>query len=66
MNLPLMDANSDNPLEASIARLRAEQEEHLRLCDEARQLGIPTSLEDPRSPKTVQGLRAAIRDKREP
>jgi hypothetical protein len=30
------------------------------LCAEAEALGIPTSLDDPRSPKTVDGLRAAV------
>lgn len=30
------------------------------LCDEAAALGIPTSLDDPRSPKTVAALVAAV------
>jgi hypothetical protein len=37
-----------------------EQREYLRLVDEARALGIPTSLDDPRSPKTVDELRGAV------
>ncbi len=39
---------------------RAEAEEHDRLCREAERLGIPTSLDDPGSPKTVSGLREAV------
>jgi hypothetical protein len=30
------------------------------LCDRARRVGVPTSLDDPASPRTVQGLRDAI------
>lgn len=37
-----------------------KQKAYYRLCDEARELGIPTSLDDPRSPKTVDELRGAI------
>lgn len=37
-----------------------EQIDYYRLCDEAARLGIPVSLDDPRSPKTVQGLRDAV------
>jgi hypothetical protein len=33
---------------------------YYRLCAEADRLGIPTSLDDPRSPRTVAGLRAAV------
>jgi hypothetical protein len=44
--------------------LRNEQAAYYRLCDEARALGIPTSLDDPRSPKTVDALRVAIAEKR--
>ena len=40
--------------------LRNEQRAYYRLCDEARALGIPTSLDDPRSPKTVDELRGAV------
>lgn len=39
---------------------RQEARDYYRLCDEAERLGIPTSLDDPRSPKTVQGLRDAV------
>lgn len=41
-------------------KLHDEAREYQRLCDEARALGIPTSLDDPRSPRTVAGLRAAV------
>lgn len=37
-----------------------EQRAYYALCDEARALSIPTSLDDPRSPKTVDALRAAV------
>lgn len=40
--------------------LRSEQAEHYRLCDEAARLGLPVSLDDPRAPRTLGGLRAAI------
>lgn len=42
------------------AQLKDEARDYQRLCDEAQALGIPTSLDDPRSPKTVQGLRDEI------
>ncbi len=42
------------------AALRDEQRAYYLLCDKARKQGIPTSLDDPRSPKTVQALRAAV------
>lgn len=41
-------------------QLRDEARAYYRLCDEARALGIPTSLDDPRSPRTVAELRAAV------
>lgn len=37
-----------------------EIREYYRLCDEAKALNIPTSLDDPASPRTVEGLRAAV------
>lgn len=37
-----------------------EQRAYYRLCDEARSLGIPTSLDDPRTPQTVAGLAATV------
>jgi hypothetical protein len=40
--------------------LHEETRAYYRLCDEARALGVPVSLDDPRSPKTVQGLREAV------
>jgi hypothetical protein len=42
---------------------RAAQE-YYALCDEARSLGIPTSLDDERSPRTVEGLRRAVEEAR--
>lgn len=38
-----------------------EQREYVALCDEARALGVSTSLDDPRSPRTVAALRDAVR-----
>ena len=39
------------------------QREYAALCDEARSLGIPASLDDPRSPTTVEDLRAALAER---
>lgn len=36
------------------------QRDYYALLDECKRRGIPTSLDDPRSPKTVQGLRDAL------
>lgn len=38
-----------------------EQRDYYALIDEARKLGVPTSLDDPRTPKTVAATVAAIR-----
>lgn len=35
--------------------------DYYRLCDRARDLGIPTSLDDPKSPTTVAGLKKAVK-----
>lgn len=37
-----------------------EQRAYYALCDQARALGIPTSLDDPRTTKTVAELQAAV------
>jgi len=39
---------------------REEQRAYYRLVEDAAALGIPTSLDDPRTPRTVQELAAAI------
>lgn len=44
----------------SYSKLQEEACAYYRLIDEAEAFGIPTSLDDPRSPKTVAGLRAAV------
>lgn len=41
-------------------QLLNEQRDYYALCDKARSLGIPTSLDDPNSPKTVDALRDAV------
>jgi hypothetical protein len=41
-------------------KLQEEARAYYRLCDEACALGVPVSVDDPRSPKTVQGLREAV------
>jgi hypothetical protein len=46
------------------APLREQALAYQRLIEEARALGVPTSLDDPRSPRTVDALRAAVRDAR--
>lgn len=38
----------------------AEQKAYYALCDKARALGIPTSLDDPRTTRTVAGLEAVV------
>jgi len=40
-----------------------EQAEYYRLCDRAARLGIPVSLDDPRSPRTVAEVEAQVRAK---
>lgn len=50
---------------ARAATLRREAIAYYALCDEARMLGIPTSLDDPRSATTVEGLRAEVERGRE-
>lgn len=37
-----------------------EARRYYALCDEARRLGIPTDVEDPLSPKTVEDLERAV------
>ena len=39
-----------------------EAQTYYRLCAEAEAKGIPTSLDDPRSPRTVAALRKAVAD----
>ena len=41
-------------------RIYDEQVAHQNLVAEARTLGIPVDLADPRSPRTVDALRAAV------
>lgn len=38
-----------------------EAREYYALCREAEELGVPVSLDDPRSPRTTEGLRIAVR-----
>lgn len=42
------------------SELIREAQAYYRLCAEAEALGNPVSLDDPRSPKTIQGLRDAV------
>ena len=37
-----------------------KQREYAALCDKAREVGVPVSLDDPASPKTVAALREAV------
>jgi hypothetical protein len=41
-------------------RIYRDQINYHRLCDEARALGVPTSLDDPRTTRTVWGLRMHV------
>lgn len=40
--------------------LHDEARAYYALCDRAAALGIPTSLDDPRTPQTVPALRATV------
>lgn len=40
--------------------LREEQERYYQLVEECKQQGIPVSLDDPRSPRTVQEMLEAL------
>lgn len=40
---------------------RAAAVAYYAMCDRAQALGVPTSLDDPSSPKTVRGLRRMVR-----
>ncbi len=42
------------------AAMRREASEYYALCKQASDVGVPVSLDDPDSPKTVQGLRDAV------
>jgi hypothetical protein len=44
---------------------REDPRAYYRLCKEAEALGIPTSLDDPDSPRTVEGLKETVAAKRE-
>jgi len=48
---------------ANYGQKRAEAQVYYRLCERAREVGIPTSLDDPDSPKTTAELAAAIEAK---
>jgi hypothetical protein len=37
-----------------------EAREYYRLCNEMREAGLPTSLDDPASPTTVEGMRTML------
>lgn len=37
-----------------------EQREYAALCDKARDLGVPVSLDDPRAPRTIAALKQAV------
>jgi len=45
---------------ANYRKLQAEARAYYALCDKAHALGVPTSLDDPRSPKTVAALEKAV------
>jgi hypothetical protein len=54
-------AYGDGAKAAVTATLHAEARDYQRLCDEARQLGIPVSVDDPDTPQTIDDLRDAVR-----
>lgn len=41
-------------------QLQDEAREYYALCAEAKRLGVPTSLDDPLAPKTVEALEVAV------
>ena len=41
-------------------QLKQEARDYYRLCDKAAKHGIPVSLDDPRSPNTVDALKQAV------
>ena len=45
---------------AKTAALREVARDYYALCDRAERLGVPVSLDDPRTPKTVGALREAV------
>jgi hypothetical protein len=49
-------------VKVTTAHLR-EQAAYLELVEQARALGVPTSLDDPRSPRTLDALRAAVAER---
>ena len=48
-------------MEVEMSKQHQQAVAYYKLCDRARALGIPTSLDDPRSPRTVAALRRAVR-----
>jgi hypothetical protein len=53
-----------NPSAAGAAeQLREGARAYYQLCDRAQRVGVPTSLDDPRSPVTVAALRRAIEER---
>ena len=45
---------------ADYRKLHAEARAYYALCARARALGVPVSLDDPRTPATVAALRSAV------
>lgn len=50
------------PSDTRISQKTYQQDarEYYALCDEMRALGLPTSLDDPATPDTVEGMRAML------
>ena len=53
-------ADNERSTAMTTSQLIREARDYYRLCDEARALGIPVALDDPRSPQTVAALREAV------
>ena len=63
MYVTVMNINRKEAMKVTTTHLN-EARDYYNLCDKARTLGIPTSLDDPRSPKTVQALSDAVTNAR--
>jgi hypothetical protein len=55
-----MDRDERTEMPRKNSDLMREQRDYYRLCDEADALGIPVSLDDPRTPPTIAALREAV------
>lgn len=60
--MPATDTQED--IVPTTRQLQDEARAYYNLCREAERLGVPTSLDHPRTPQTVDALRAAVAEAR--